>query len=308
MTRSFYEPLPTKRSTDDDEEKPDYLAEIVQSIDGFLKGWEQGQNIRDRLKELGDSKNLTRENTTQSSTSDVGKANTLSNSTENTTGYKEKTQPDTTNTTDTIARTNALSIQSPQPADLGKIASANIKGLSARDLSISGGDLGKVVTQNPNVSAYDLAKAQLSQGATGLSNINPMETSAATMKQLGQGKIIDGVRTPGLSGPASNPVGSTPNIAAAGAALGIMGSLIAQGGERKRAANQNLLNTVTEHLHQKGGSDAATQIAGGPEDVFTNNMNQTTPQLLAQAPRQDLGKIGRQATYRDPRWRRWMWG
>ena len=64
--------------------------------------------------------------------------------------------------------------------DLGKLASADIPGLTAKNLAASGGDLGKLVTQNPQISAVDLAKAQLPQGATGLSNIPSTGAGAAT--------------------------------------------------------------------------------------------------------------------------------
>ena len=176
----------------------------------------------------------------------------------NTTGYQHQTQP-----SDFVARDNALSIQDSTP--------------------------------QPELKAWQ----KLEQGLpTGMSNINPMETSAATLKAM-----------PELKGPASNPVGSTPNIgAAAGAGLMAIGSIMAQRDAQKKAANQNLLNTVTETLQKSGGKDAATSSAGSAEQVFEASLAQLPQQAAAQAPRQDLRKIGSQATYKDPRWRQWMWG
>ena len=90
---------------------------------------------------------------------------------------------------------------------------------------------------------------------TGMSNINPKETSAATLKAL-----------PELKGPASNPVGSTPNSADT-VAGGLTGAL-------------NLASTIAKAMEEKPQSVQSKRV----------NWNPGKSQTLASDPMKELEK------------------
>ena len=293
MTRraSYYSPLPKKKEEEDEDDDMtalDYLGGIAEGVQSYLdtraamkqagiKGFFEKEKLEidkpevpDKKPEIPDKKPEIPKGKTEAQINRHGGPAAIGGSSimgasidefpsGNTTGYQHQTQP-----SDFDARANALSIQDSTP--------------------------------QPELKAWQ----KLEQGLpTGMSNINPMETSAATLKAM-----------PELKGPASNPVGSTPNIgAAAGAGLMAIGSIMAQRDAQKKAANQNLLNTVTETLQKSGGKDAATSSAGSAEQVFEASLAQLPQQAAAQAPRQDLRSIMKEDEFnrRNPGWGHWRW-
>ena len=110
-----------------------------------------------------------------------------------------------------------------------------------------GDDLGELLTQNPEISAYDLAKSRLPEGATGLSNI----PKTSTLEQTNQGRIdtvFQGAEEANYTGN-TNLAGGIPKISTPNVDLGKIASadipglsaksLAASGGDLGKLVTQN---------------------------------------------------------------------